>query len=96
MDLSDCLYESLAYGRVGGVRVFGIVEARVSVGDEMKGRAHLQSQIHGLGVRGLLRMGAGAGNAAEKENHKGQFAKKFHLAAHRAFVEGSFHRSIVW
>jgi hypothetical protein len=60
----DRLNQRLAHGRIRRFGVLGIMEARISIGDEVEGRAYLQLQLHRLGLRRRLRMRARAGNAA--------------------------------
>src|SRR5208282_991015 len=76
--LSNGLYQSLARVRICCLGILGVVEARIAISHEVERCAHLQLQLHWFGRRRCLRMRAGAGNAAEKENYDRQILKKFH------------------
>ena len=54
--LGNRLHQCLTHGRIRRFGVLGIVEARISVGDEVEGRAHLQLQFHRFGWRCRLRV----------------------------------------
>src|SRR5580692_8453524 len=79
LNLSDRLDKRLADRRVRRLCVFGIVEARVSIGDETEWSVDLQLQGNGLSFGGLhLRMGTRAGGTAEKNRDHEQSLENLH------------------
>src|ERR1700736_3483067 len=79
--LGDCLNERLAHGWVRRLRVLRIMEARIPIGDKVKGRTDLELQLHRFGFRRwlVLRLRTVAGHAAEKQNGDQQSLEAFHL-----------------
>jgi len=82
IDFSDGLDEGLTSGGIRGCGVVRIVEAGISIGNEVEGRADLELQFDGLAMRLRLRMRAGTGSGGEKNDNR-QLLEKFHgLAWH--------------